>query len=234
MALYPLASPGMVLVINNLLLSVPYMTRLEHKEGSFRALWILLFIYGLLPGMAYVVLVAVLVSLHHSLQGSLVWTVSEGFSVFAVALSVASVLQEEEEHGQVQDHMLLGAIRVPGRAVPALILVFYFFLAPNTSILLHLCAALAGYLYATHRLPSVLLPIDESIRQQEEEGWLQKIAGTRRYVRADGSGPYLPIHSTAPLPPYAFSTAPSPSAPPSTTPSAVRAFPGEGNRLGDQ
>ncbi|KAI9008461.1 hypothetical protein CLU79DRAFT_777145 [Phycomyces nitens] len=142
---YPLASPGLSLVIINLLLSIPYFSDLEKRKGSLRTLWILSCLLTVLPGIGYVVLVSTFAYSMGMGQGELQSTVCAGMSGLVVGLSVWKTIEDQEEE-EIEYRTLFGAIRIPRRAVPALTIGFYFFLAPDTSLILHICAAGCGYL----------------------------------------------------------------------------------------
>ncbi|KAL0082956.1 hypothetical protein J3Q64DRAFT_1750877 [Phycomyces blakesleeanus] len=219
LAVYPLASPGLSLVIANLLLSITYMAELEKRKGSLKTLWILICFLTVIPGIGYVFFVSVFAYMVKMADGELQHTLCAGLSGLAVGLSVWSTLEDQDEE-EVQYRMLFGVIRIPRRLVPVLTIAFYFFLAPDTSLILHICAAGSGYLYASKQLPAFLLPSDETFQRQEQEGWFHRLTNRRGFVSVDDIGPYLPISTT--------NTEPIHSVPGVSTP-----FQGQGTRLGD-
>ncbi|ORZ01009.1 hypothetical protein BCR43DRAFT_433178 [Syncephalastrum racemosum] len=198
---------------------------MERKQGTLRLAYLL--------GIVFTLGVSIL------LLGSLGWFDSpsflqscSGLSGWVVALAFWSA-KEDEAEGIVNDRMLFGVLRVPGRFMPILVLIFYLFLVPGTSLLTHLFSAALAYCYATKRLPERILLSDDAIRQCEQKAWLKPVVSASRFVPLEAaSRDYLPIASNAGLV-SGFSTASSAAAavPSSATPQAP--FPGEGRRLGD-
>ncbi|KAI8146034.1 hypothetical protein BJV82DRAFT_600194 [Fennellomyces sp. T-0311] len=211
--LYPLASPGISLLLTNTLLALPYMAAMERKQGTVRLAWLLISLYTCAIGLAYVILISLFSSIarYHSCAGLSAWT---------VALAVWSAMEEEAE-GQSNDRMLFGVIHLPGKAMPFLIIAFYFFLVPDTSLVLHVLAAGTAYCYFKKRIPARLLPSEDTYRHYQSRPWLEHVTGNPRFISMDAaSSGYLPIHNNS----ANVASAHSPSG----------GFPGQGRRLGDE
>ncbi|KAI9272636.1 hypothetical protein BDA99DRAFT_498832 [Phascolomyces articulosus] len=205
------------------------MAAMERKHGTIKLAWLLITFYTCGIGFIYVVLLGIF-------KVSTIWIDSNyvaGLSGWAVGLAVWSAMEEESE-GQSNDRMLFGVIRIPGRVMPYLIIVFYLFLVPDTSLLLHLLAAAVAYLYFTKRIPARLLPSDDVYKHYEGRPWLERITNNSRYVSMDAAtGGYLPIHNA---------TSSHISANNSQVThnvnvgggSSNNSFPGQGIRLGDE
>ncbi|KAI9490846.1 hypothetical protein BDB00DRAFT_915573 [Zychaea mexicana] len=155
-------------------------------------------------------------------------TVCAGLSGWVVALSAWSAMEEEAE-GQTNDRMLFGVIRIPGRVMPYMIIGFYFFLVPDTSLVLHLLAAGTAYLFMKNKIPPRILPSSDFYKHYESRPWLERVTNNSRYVSVDSATEaYLPIHNTS------SSHISNSSTPASHNVNVSGGFPGQGVRLGDE
>ncbi|KAI7878077.1 hypothetical protein K492DRAFT_133192 [Lichtheimia hyalospora FSU 10163] len=147
-----------------------------------------------------------------------------GLSAWTVGLAVWSAMEEQAE-GQSNDRMLFGVIRIPGHIVPHLIIVFYFFLMPDLSLIIHLITAGIVYCYVKHKLPPRLIPSEDTYRNYEQHPWLGRAVNHGRFISVDNTSGYLPI---------ANSSSQHLSADTTTAPSSsYTPFSGQGQRLGD-
>ncbi|KAI7852065.1 hypothetical protein BDC45DRAFT_444574 [Circinella umbellata] len=194
---------------------------MERKHGTLKLAWLLITFYTCGIGLVYIVLLGIF-------RTSTVWIESSyvaGLSGWAVALSVWSAMEDESE-GQSNDRMLFGVIRIPGRVMPYLIIAFYLFLVPDTSLLLHLLAAGVAFIYFTKRIPSRFLPSDDMYKHYEGRTWLERVTSSTRFVSMDAAtSGYLPIHNA---------TSSHISTPAVSHNVNVGGFPGQGQRLGDE
>ncbi|KAI9311790.1 hypothetical protein BX666DRAFT_1844083, partial [Dichotomocladium elegans] len=144
-----------------------------------------------------------------------------GISAWTVGLSVWMAMDDEQSNDRMQ--VLFGVIRIPGRFIPHMMILYYFLLMPDLSLILHLLAAGSTYLYASKKMSSRLFPSDDVYRSYEQRNWLARIVNHPRFVAIDNTSGYLPIaapsahiHGSAPL----VNTSPP------------GGFPGQGRRLG--
>ncbi|KAI8391581.1 uncharacterized protein BYT42DRAFT_610790 [Radiomyces spectabilis] len=225
LVLYPLARPSLSLTFTNLLLLVPFLSAMEKKKGSLSILWFCFTLFTIIPAIIYVIVVA-LYAYSARMPEHLARYGCAGTSGWVVALAVWSTLEDEQEDN-LQDRMLFGAIRLPAKIIPGLIILFYFFLVPDTSLLLHLSNAGIAYLLAMKRLPPFLVLSAETCRRYEENGMMNRFVHCRGYISVDGSeqSGYLPISTTSSTMPGTSSSGQNASTSPS--------FPGAGRRLGE-
>ncbi|KAI8340705.1 hypothetical protein BC941DRAFT_467872 [Chlamydoabsidia padenii] len=222
--LYPLVHANTTLLVTNLILLIPYISAHERKKGSLFVLFELVCLYTILPGIIYLLVISLLTTV--TTIGAYVGTIaSSGLSVWTVGLSLWTMLD-----GDTTNHSLFGVIPLPAKAIPFLIIGFYFFLVPDSSVILHLVAAGIGYLYFNHRLPAILTPTNEKCRQYEDLRWTNLLTKHPKFVSVDTAGDgYLPVssvnnHRVASTTPYTVNTQQSGS--PSN-------FPGQGYTLSD-
>ncbi|KAI8083082.1 uncharacterized protein BX664DRAFT_339776 [Halteromyces radiatus] len=193
--LYPLVHPGTSILITNLILLVPYISVHERRKGSLCLLYELVVIFTLLPAVLYLFIVSLGISLTDIADDRLGVATTSGLSVWVIALSFWSML-DEQSRGEVTNHSLFGVVPLPSKTIPFLLVVFYFFLMPDSSLILHLCVAGIVYLYSYRQLPSNLRPTNEMYRQYENQSWLRLLTTHPKYINVEsassGNG-YLPV-----------------------------------------
>ncbi|ORX49545.1 hypothetical protein DM01DRAFT_1338215 [Hesseltinella vesiculosa] len=164
---------------------IPFLSRYEYKAGSLQVLYEFIGLYTVLPAFVYVAAIWVIdrlsVTLFLGREGC------TGLSGWVMGLAVATSLQSD----QSTQHSLFGVIPLPPKALPGLVLVFYTFLVPGTSLVLHLAVAAIAYLYHTQQWPRQLLPSQQLFDRLERNPWLTFLTSHPHYIKADHQ--YLPI-----------------------------------------
>ncbi|KAI9306902.1 hypothetical protein BJ944DRAFT_262775 [Cunninghamella echinulata] len=217
--LYPIVNIHISLLITNLIIVIPYISKHERRYGSLRTLYELGVLFTLIPGVMYIIAMGLITGFttykYIDISGC------SGLSGWAVGLSLLTMLHEQSE-GIETDHSLFGVVPIPSRMVPGFIFAFYLFLVPDSSIILNLSSALIAYLYATKRLSSKILPLEDTYRHYENHALFKSLTTFRNFISIDSIG-YLPVASTN-VPIVTAATSSSTNSAP---------FPGQGHRLGD-
>ncbi|CAO3577097.1 unnamed protein product, partial [Absidia cylindrospora] len=172
---------------------------LFYPLGSICLLHELLCLFTLLPAIMYIVAIVLITSLLDMSGVYMGIAACSGLSTWTVALSLWTML-DEDARGEATTHRLFGVIPLPPKSIPFLIIAFYFFLVPDSSLILHLCAASVAYLYFHHRLPSILEPTNEKCRRLENHRWTNLLSNHPKFISVDASahgGSYLPVTSNA-------------------------------------
>ncbi|ORZ11822.1 hypothetical protein BCR42DRAFT_420706 [Absidia repens] len=194
---YPLVHVNVTSLLTNLLLLIPYISAHERKKGSVCLLHELLCLFTLLPAIMYIVVIVLITSVLDMSGVFMGVAACSGLSTWTVALSLWTML-DEDARGEATTHSLFGVIPLPPKSIPFLIIAFYFFLVPDSSLILHLCAASVAYFYFHHRLPSVLEPTNEKCRHFENHRWTKLLSNHPKFISVDTSahsGSYLPVTS---------------------------------------
>ncbi|KAI9486712.1 MAG: hypothetical protein EXX96DRAFT_550264 [Benjaminiella poitrasii] len=229
--LYPFSKSSLLELFIIPLWLIPEMYKLEQRQGSIKFLWILLTVFTVLPGIAFVFIMKILttdwfnpinnrVHIEFSCHGMTGWVVGLLFWTYFTE-------DESEQH----DRMIAGAIRIPRKYWPVFVFVFFVFLVPGIPILLNISASIMALLYVKDKL-GFLIPSDEKFSEYEGKAWLRFLTSASNYVSIDTAGisGYLPLFmpsqnaaTTSSTTTYSNST---------TTSNNAERFPGQGVRLG--
>ncbi|KAI8060551.1 hypothetical protein BC940DRAFT_152033 [Gongronella butleri] len=204
---YPFVASFPTFLITDLILLIPYLAQHEQAVGTLPIVYELVSLYTVVPAVVYVVLVWLVDSLSTN------WLVGfngcAGLSGWVIGLAIGTMLRNADRPTQ---HSLFGLIPIPPHLLPWLIILFYLFLVPDTSLILHLVIAAISYLYHTRQWPRVWTPCPQMYQRIEQHPQMGFLTMHPNFVK---TGSYLPVSTS------------------DSSPSSV-AYVGQGQRLGDE
>ncbi|KAI7889090.1 uncharacterized protein EV154DRAFT_515765 [Mucor mucedo] len=219
LVLYPISSKSLLEMIITTFWLLPEIFKAEKKLGTLRLGWVLLTLFTIVPALVYIAIIQVLTT--YTPQSEFNGTAGYfGMAGWVVGLVVVNYLKEEGE----SDRMIAGSIRIPNKAWPVIVLIFFVFLAPGLSFILNFTSALIAFVFVDEKYSKYVVPSDETMTRYEGKAWLSFLTRSPNFVSVDSSGVYLPIFSA----PSVVNT-PSPN---QRSSSASPSFPGTGVRLG--
>lgn len=177
-------------VLFNMMALVPLGTELERIMGSIRLLYM---IFLLATSNAIFHLVIALVAAHIPVYSypSLMIECSIGFSGILFSMIVI-----ETSLSGAQSRSVFGLFNVPAQWYAWILLILFQLLAPNVSLLGHLCGILSGFAY-TYGLFNFLLPASSLYSSVESSSIMSACTRSPRFILCTGATTYgnLPIQS---------------------------------------
>ncbi|BFZ56492.1 hypothetical protein PYCC9005_003539 [Savitreella phatthalungensis] len=162
---YPLAHLGLLHFLINLIAFLSLCARFEARHGTLRSLTMFLGPFESVPGLIYCFIEGAIFRKNTAIVGCSGW-------IF-VLLAIES-----------KTELTLSGRRIPGWAVPLILVGFAALLLPGSSLFGHLAAVATGFVFGTGKVDFVLLPL--GVCNFVEQRILAVVLGyVPRYVTAE-------------------------------------------------